>query len=105
MGYEPGGSFFRDRLELSRLLDLWSYLGLPLQVILTVPSGEQGHAVTSRTAGSLVWHIPRWLVAGKPGGMAQALPPGDLRQARRRSSLLEPTAGYRGVRVSLWRAG
>jgi len=41
MGYEPGGSFFRDRLELSRLLDLWSYLGLPLQVILTVPSGEQ----------------------------------------------------------------
>lgn len=40
MGYQPGGSYPRDRLEFSRLLDLWSYLGLPLHVNLTVPGGE-----------------------------------------------------------------
>lgn len=40
MGYQPGGSYPRDRLEFSRLLDLWSYLGLPLHVTLTVPGGE-----------------------------------------------------------------
>ncbi|HEV3003330.1 MAG TPA: endo-1,4-beta-xylanase [Pirellulales bacterium] len=39
MGYEPG-TYMRDRLELSRLLDLWSYLGLPLHAFLTVPGGE-----------------------------------------------------------------
>ncbi|HVA49167.1 MAG TPA: hypothetical protein VNH11_22580 [Pirellulales bacterium] len=40
MGYQPGGSYPRDRLEFSRLLDLWSYLGLPLHVTLTVPGVE-----------------------------------------------------------------
>jgi hypothetical protein len=40
MGYQPGGSYPRDRLEFSRLLDLWSYLGLPLHVTLAVPGGE-----------------------------------------------------------------
>jgi hypothetical protein len=40
MGYQPGGSYPRDRLEFSRLLELWSYLGLPLHVNLTVPGGE-----------------------------------------------------------------
>jgi hypothetical protein len=41
MGYFPGGSYSRDRLEFSRLIDLWSCLGLPLQLMLTVPSGQQ----------------------------------------------------------------
>lgn len=41
VGYHPGGSSPRDRLEYSRLLDLWSYLGLPLHLMLTVPSGDQ----------------------------------------------------------------
>lgn len=40
MGYHPGGSYPRDRLEFSRLLDLWTYLGLPLHVTLAVPGGE-----------------------------------------------------------------
>lgn len=39
MGYGPGGSNPRDRLEFCRLLDLWSYLGLPLHVALTFPGG------------------------------------------------------------------
>jgi len=41
MGYYPGGSYLRDRLEVSRLIDLWSCLGLPLQLMIAVPSGQQ----------------------------------------------------------------
>jgi hypothetical protein len=41
VGYYPAGTWSRDRLEISRMLDLWSCLGLPLHVMLTVPSGEQ----------------------------------------------------------------
>lgn len=60
MGYQPGGSYPRDRLEFSRLLDLWSYLGLPLHVSLTVPGGE-----ASETSAR-----------GRPAPMAQAFPGG-----------------------------
>ncbi len=38
VGYEPGGSAPRDRLELSRLIDVWSTLSLPLTVSLAFPS-------------------------------------------------------------------
>ena len=40
VGYHPGGSPLRDQLEFSRLLDLWSYLGLPLYVTLTFPTSD-----------------------------------------------------------------
>lgn len=38
LGYWPGGTLPRDPLEISRLLDRWSQLGVPLIVFLTVPS-------------------------------------------------------------------
>tara|TARA_B100000809_G_scaffold62817_1_gene59553 strand:+ start:1260 stop:2747 length:1488 start_codon:yes stop_codon:yes gene_type:complete len=38
LGYWPGGSGSRDLLEISRLLDRWSLLGLPLVVFLVTPS-------------------------------------------------------------------
>ena len=38
MGYDHGGTALRDRIEFSRLLDNWSYLGLPLQLTLSTPS-------------------------------------------------------------------
>lgn len=38
VGYTPGGSAYRDRLELLRLVDLWSALGLALSVSLAFPS-------------------------------------------------------------------
>ena len=41
VGYFPAGTATRDRLDFNRMLDLWSYLGLPLHLYLTVPSGEQ----------------------------------------------------------------
>ncbi len=39
MGYAGAGSALRDRLDFGRLIDLWSCLGLPLFVCLTIPSG------------------------------------------------------------------
>ncbi len=34
----PGGSFPRDLLEISRIIDRWAMLGLPLMVILSSPT-------------------------------------------------------------------
>ncbi|HEX4130847.1 MAG TPA: endo-1,4-beta-xylanase [Pirellulales bacterium] len=41
VGYVPNGSTARDRLDFSRLLDLWSCLGLPLHLMLSFPTGTQ----------------------------------------------------------------
>jgi hypothetical protein len=38
VGYWPGGTLPRDSLEVSRQLDRWSLLGLPLVVFVTLPS-------------------------------------------------------------------
>lgn len=40
MGVRPRGSYCRDLLELSRLLDLYSLLGVPLRVTLGYPSSD-----------------------------------------------------------------
>ena len=42
VGYAPRGSSSRDLLDYSRLIDLWSVLGLPLHVTLAFPSAS-GH--------------------------------------------------------------
>jgi hypothetical protein len=40
MGVSPRGSYARDRLETSRLLDLYSLLGVPMRVTLGYPSAD-----------------------------------------------------------------
>jgi hypothetical protein len=40
MGVEPRGSYCRDLLETSRLLDLYALLGVPLRVTLGYPSAD-----------------------------------------------------------------
>lgn len=40
MGYHPAGSLPRDRIELSRQLDHWSGLGVPLYIVLCAPSSD-----------------------------------------------------------------
>ena len=40
LGYWPGGSAMRDLLEISRLIDRWSQLGVPLVLQLTMPSND-----------------------------------------------------------------
>ncbi|MEM7478836.1 MAG: endo-1,4-beta-xylanase, partial [Planctomycetota bacterium] len=50
----PGGSFPRDPIEISRLIDRWAMLGLPLMVILTMPT-QRCEADTSRVSN---WSVP-----------------------------------------------
>jgi hypothetical protein len=44
MGAMPRGSYCRDLLEVSRLLDLYALLGVPLRVTLGYPSSDQTDA-------------------------------------------------------------
>lgn len=44
LGFYPGGTSLRDRVDFSRLLDLWSCLGLPLHLMLSLPSGDEAEA-------------------------------------------------------------
>jgi len=44
VGYSPRGSSPRDLLDFSRLIDLWSCLGIPLEVTLAFPSSTEPDA-------------------------------------------------------------
>jgi hypothetical protein len=63
LGYYPGGSYPHDMLDFSGLIDRWSLLGLPIYVLLTVPSSDQPDPLARNPA--------RPLAAG-PGGCTQA---------------------------------
>jgi len=59
VGFRPRGSARRDLLEFSRLLDLWSALGVPLYVTLACPSEDSSpdpHAVASIHADKEGWN-------------------------------------------------
>jgi hypothetical protein len=53
-GYWPGGTLPRDPLEVSRLLDRWSQIGVPLIVFLAAPSGMGADALARHPAHPLV---------------------------------------------------
>jgi hypothetical protein len=57
MGVGPRGSYCRDLLEMSRLLDLYALLGVPLQVTLGYPSsdGPDPRADAEMTIGAGFW--------------------------------------------------
>lgn len=38
-GYSPGGTYLRDLIDLSRQVDRWTMLGMPLWITLTAPGG------------------------------------------------------------------
>ncbi len=40
VGCWPGGTYLRDSLDTSRMLDRWAGLGVPLWLFITVPAGE-----------------------------------------------------------------
>jgi hypothetical protein len=70
MGYQPAGSLSRDLFSLSRLIDLWSQLGVQLHVTLACPSSmdhdplAHGDLETTRSALTGVWTNEtheRWL--------------------------------------------
>ncbi len=49
LGYWPGGTLPRDVLEINRLIDHWSHLGLPLLIYLTTPSSLEADPNARRT--------------------------------------------------------
>ena len=51
VGFTPGGSAIRDRFEISRLIDLWSSLGLTLTVSLAFPSQHRRDVQAAETIG------------------------------------------------------
>ena len=51
--YVPGGTLPRDPVELSRQIDRWGMLGVPLYVALTVPSGSHADPLAQRQAATL----------------------------------------------------
>ena len=53
LGYWPGGSSLRDVLEFGRLLDRWSLLGLPLLVMLTLPSSSRSDPLARATSRAM----------------------------------------------------
>jgi hypothetical protein len=61
VGYEPVGDQSRDLLAVSRLIDLWSLLGIPLHVTLALPSCSKpdpnvgGHLVPGRSPLAVDW--------------------------------------------------
>jgi hypothetical protein len=57
VGYHPAGTLPRDPLEFSRQIDFWSLLGVPLYLLLAVPSSSQPDPLAQRRAGTLgeVW--------------------------------------------------
>jgi hypothetical protein len=62
IGYAPGGTLPRDCLEVSRLLDRWTQLGLPICVFLTVPSSLDADPLAKSQGRPL----PNWM----PGGLS-----------------------------------
>ena len=57
MGYSSPGSWMRDSLEFSRMLDDWGYLGIDVHLMLAVPSSHGSDSVSSQKEISVknVW--------------------------------------------------
>lgn len=91
LGYWPGGSLPRDALTVSRQVDRWSLLGIPLLVFLNLPS----HAGTDPQATA------RTAVVGEACD-ARALPAMNHRLAAQTIPLLLAKPAVRAVVWSQW---
>lgn len=68
VGYRPRGTAYRDLLDLSRLIDLWGYLGLPLNVTLAFPSA---HGPDPRSASDLEIEANGWAESWSESAQAE----------------------------------
>ena len=103
MGVTPRGSYCRDLLEMSRLLDLYALLGVPLRVTLGYPSSAQTRPRRRSRSARRGRPLGQRLLAGRAGrlgcgrgrpGPVQALRPGRPVDplARRRDRTSSPIA-------------
>lgn len=81
VGYRPGGSDYRDRFEVMRLIDMWSSFGLPLTVSLAFPSQGRrdpradGHLAVADAQWKTAWGEPaqaEWLSDFVPALMSKS---------------------------------
>jgi hypothetical protein len=63
----PGGSFPRDPIEVNRLIDRWSMLGLPLMIILSSPT--EAVSANSPTPGPDSVPISAWRTSPDSSGI------------------------------------
>lgn len=57
LGYWPGGTLPRDALEISRQIDRWSQLGVPLVIFVSIPSASSADSLArqaTRVAPNLI---------------------------------------------------
>lgn len=60
-GYQPGGTYPRDLVDVSRMMDVWSLLGVPLYPSICLPSGNgpdphaRGIARPLESIGEAAW--------------------------------------------------
>jgi len=75
IGYRPGGSGLRDRFEMSRLIDSWAALGLPLTVSLAFPSQSKPdpNSEPGIEVGEPQWRIA-WSEPAQAEWLAELLP-------------------------------
>ncbi len=73
LGYYPTGTPPRDRLDFSRMLDLWSYLGLPLHLMLTMPSSEHADP-KARNPSAPQGGLGLWTPEGQAAWIKRYLP-------------------------------
>jgi len=86
LGYWPGGTLPRDLLEISRQIDRWTQFGLPLLIVLTVPSGSGPDPQSQPGATPL--H------GGSPGGLT---PIGQRQIAERLLPVLLAKTAVQGI--------
>lgn len=75
VGYRPGGSGYRDRFEMARLIDQWATLGLPLTISLAFPSQSKfdPHAEPGIDVCEAQWKTP-WSEPAQAHWLGEMLP-------------------------------
>ncbi len=68
-GTVPRGSFPRDLLDTSRVLNLFGLLGVPIEVVLSVPSGQEPDPKAA-VHGQSIW-LPAWRAGPSPEAQAE----------------------------------
>lgn len=74
-GYTGDGSYLRDALELSKLIDTWSMLGVPLYVFLAAPSAESEDALAETRSQPIAGAWPGgWSPEGQAEWVSKIVP-------------------------------
>ncbi|MAV37893.1 MAG: hypothetical protein CMJ59_20840 [Planctomycetaceae bacterium] len=60
LGFSPGGTPFRDLLEINRQIDRWAALGLPLLISLTIPGNTDSAGSPPGSASDPDQHAIHW---------------------------------------------